>query len=289
MAATPTLALDAQAILGECPRWHPQEQRLYWVDIEARELHRFDPVTGADDARTLPEVCGCFAFCRSGGLLLAIENGFATMSDWDAPLVPFGDAPLEGKPDLRFNDGRTDCAGNFWAGSVNFAKSASDAALYRLNPHGECTEIEGGMLTSNGAAFSADGGRFMHTDTPSHTLRAYDVVGGELVNMRPFHAFPHGKGRPDGGSFDEAGFYWSALFDGGKLVRLSPDGEIVQEIELPVSRPTMIAFGGADRCTAYVTSARKGLDETVLKREPHAGGIFSFRVDVPGVAEHPFG
>jgi sugar lactone lactonase YvrE len=286
-----TLALDARASLGEGPRWHAGERLLYWVDIARCELHRFDPATGRDEARTFAEPVGCFAFRRAGGLLLAMRAGFATLADWDADPVPFGDRPLAGRPDLRFNDGRTDPAGAFWVGSANTAKSAHDAALYRLDPGGSAREIEGGMLTCNAAAFTADGRRFFHADTPSHALRVYDAdpATGRLSNRHVLHRFPMGHGRPDGGSVDMEGCYWSALYEGGRVARLSPEGEILEEVKLPVTRPTMIAFGGGDLRTAYVTSARSGLSEDVLADQPLAGGIFTFRVEVPGVPEWPFG
>lgn len=283
------VALNAQAILAECPRWHAEELRLYWVDIARHELHRFDPKTGETATRRFDEPVGCFAFRRAGGLLLAMKDGFATIADFDAPLMPFGPAPLAGRGDLRFNDGRTDAEGNFWVGSVNTAKSAHDAALYKLAPDGSCVEIEGHMLTCNGAAFSPDRRYFMHADTPSHVLRRYDVIDGVLTNRRLFHHFAQGKGRPDGGSFDMEGYYWSALFDGGRVVRLSPEGEVVATVALPVSRPTMIAFGGDDGRTAYVTTARVGLDAAALAKQPLAGAIFSFRVDVSGLTEYRFG
>jgi sugar lactone lactonase YvrE len=279
---TPELILDAQAVLGEGPRWHAGEARLYWVDIGRNALHRFDPETGADEERIFDQPVGCFAFRRAGGLLLAMKDGFATLDDWNAPPQPFGDPVLADLPDYRFNDGRTDPAGRFWAGSVDMKKATHDAALYRLDPNGRVTRIEGGMLTCNGAAFSADGARFHHADTPSHALRAYDVVDGQLSNRRILHQWPHGHGRPDGGSFDMDGCYWTALFDGGRVAKLSPEGEVVAEVAMPVSRPTMIAFGGADGRTAFVTSAR-------VEGEAGSGGIFSFRVETAGVPEWPFG
>lgn len=285
-----TLTLEANAELGECPRWHGAEWRLYWVDIARCELHRFDPATGRDEARRFAAPVGCFAFLPDGGFLLGMKDGFARLESWTAEPVPFGDQILTGKPDLRLNDGRTDARGRFWAGSVNMAKSARDAALYRLDGDGSVTLVEGDMLTCNGAAFDATGRRFCHTDTPSHVLRQYEADGeaGTLGPCTVLHRFPTGEGRPDGGSFDADGHYWSALFDGGRVVRLSPGGEIVQTVHLPVSRPTMIAFGGEDLRTAYVTTARTGLSPEQLAREPLAGGIFSFPIDVPGLPEHPF-
>lgn len=275
------LILDAKAELGEGPRWHDAERRLYWVDIARNELHRFDPETGADEKRVFDQPVGCFAFRAGGGLLLAMKDGFATIDDWDAAAMSFGEQVLAGKDAYRFNDGRTDPWGRFWVGSVDTAKRTGEAALYRLDPDGRVTWIEGEMLTCNGAAFTADGGRFAHANTPSHALRIYDVIDRKLAHRRTFHQWPIGEGRPDGGSFDEEGFYWSALFDGGRVARLSPAGVVVEEVRLPVSRPTMIVFGGDDRRTAFVTSARK-------EGEPKSGGIFMFRVAVAGVPEWPF-
>ncbi|MDX3909195.1 MAG: SMP-30/gluconolactonase/LRE family protein [Sphingobium sp.] len=287
----PMIALKAHAELGEGPRWHAREKRLYWVDIAANALHRFDPESGVDEIRTFDAPVGCFAFRKSGGLLLAMKQGFATLEGWDARPLPFGEQLFTASPDIRFNDGRTDPAGRFWAGSVNLKKSAHDAALYRLDRDGVITKIEGGMLTCNGAAFSADGRRFYHADTPSHALRGYecDPATGTLSGRRILHQFPFGKGRPDGGSVDQEGCYWTALFDGGRVARLSPEGEILMEIALPVTRPTMIVFGGEDRRTAYVTTARTGLSDVQLAEQPLAGSIFTFRVEVPGLPEWDFG
>jgi sugar lactone lactonase YvrE len=290
MTTPASIALDARADLGEGPRWHAGEACLYWVDIARQELHRFDPATGRDEARRFDQPVGCFAFRQSGGFVLAMKDGLALLDDWHGTPIPFGEQILDGRSDLRFNDGRTDPAGRFWVGTVNMAKSARDAALYRVDPDSTIQFIEGDMLTCNGAAFNADGTVFHHADTPSHALRGYDVdpASGALSHRRIVHQFEQGKGRPDGGSFDAEGCYWSALFDGGRVVRLSPTGEILQTVVLPASRPTMIAFGGADLRTAYVTSARTGLSDEDLAAQPHAGAIFSFPVDVPGLPETPF-
>lgn len=287
---TVELALDARAELGEGPRWHQAERRLYWVDIARNELHRLDPATDTDELRTFDDPVGCFAFRAAGGLILAMKDGLALLDQWEGVPRPFGEQIFADKPELRFNDGRTDPAGRFWVGSVNMPKSARDAALYRVDPNGVLHFIESGMLTCNGAAFNADGTSFRHADTPSHELRAYavDPANGTLSNRRIIRRFPEGRGRPDGGSFDAEGAYWSALFDGGRVVRLSDNGEILMTVDLPVTRPTMIVFGGPDLRTAYVTSARAGLSDEQLEAQPHAGGIFSFRVDVPGLPEVPF-
>lgn len=291
---TPVCILDCAATLGEGPRWHSGEGRLYWVDIAAQTLHRWRPGEGAPETRHFDAPVACLAFRSNGGLVLGMQAGCALIDDWDDAPRCFGPQPLAGRLGHRMNDGRTDPAGRFWVGSMNGAKDVADATLYRLDADGALTAVEGGMMTCNGAAFTADGRCFAHSDTPSHAVRLYDCdpATGELANQRILRQFEPGVGpglgRPDGGSFDADGCYWVAMFDGWRVVRLSPAGDVLADVRLPVQRPTMIAFGGNDGRTAFVTSAKTGLDAAALAAQPLAGGIFAFRVDVPGVAEPMF-
>ncbi len=289
-----TIALDAKADLAESPVWHAAEQKLYWIDIWRKELHRFDPASGEDECRPLPETVGALALRAKGGVLLALENGLATLDTWDSELTPFGKPVLADKPDQRFNDGCTDPAGRFWVGTCDDAKNP-EASLYRVDPDGTITQMRHGLVTANAAAFNADGSLFVHADTPSHVLRLYDadMAEGTINNCRILRRFPQDKGAPDGGWFDMEGCYWSASFSlepgcGGKVVKLSPKGEILEAVPIPTPRTTMIGFGGEDMCTAYVTTARALLTEEELLQQPDAGAIFSFRVDVPGVPVTPF-
>lgn len=285
-----SLFLDAHAILGESPRWNDTDGCLYWVDIDGQRLHRTHGESAADDVLTLGQQIGCVALCRSGGLLLALEDGLHHMPLWGAPLTPFGPPVLADKPTQRFNDGCVDPQGRLWVGTVTSDKSNPNAALYRVDPDGSLHEILTGLLTSNGAGFSPDGRIFYHADTPTHAIRqfAFDSATGTISNPALLHQFPFGHGRPDGCAVDEEGYYWSALFDGGRVVRLSPAGQIVQTVDIPASRVTMITLGGPDRKTAYVTTASKGLDDEQRADQPHAGGIFSFRVAVAGVKQSLF-
>ncbi|WP_033074673.1 SMP-30/gluconolactonase/LRE family protein [Sphingopyxis sp. MWB1] len=284
------LFLDAGALLGESPRWNPRDSHLYWVDIDAFRIHRTDMATGADSVMQFDQPVGCIALRAGGGLIAAMKDGCALIDHWDGDARRFGPAPLEGIAEQRFNDGCVDAAGRLWVGSLTSDKANPQATLYRLDPDGEMTAMFGGLMTSNGAAFSPDGTRFYHADTPTHAIRVFDVdpASGTLGEGRIFHQFETGKGRPDGAAVDAEGCYWSALWDGWRVVRLSPEGEILQTVELPVQRPTMIAFGGDDLQTAFVTSAGKNLTDEERARQPHAGGVFSFRVDVPGLAQPDF-
>ena len=285
------LLLDAQALLGESPRWHAPEARLYWVDIDAHRIHRTDPATGATETMQLDQPVGCVAPRVGGGLVMGLKDGCALIDAWGEDPRAFGPAVLAGIAEQRFNDGCVDAAGRFWVGSVTHDKSNPGAMLFRLDPDGALTPMLGGLLTSNGAAFSPDGRTFYHADTPTHALHAYavDPATGALGDGRLFHQFEQGKGRPDGGTVDAEGCYWSALWDGWRVVRLSPAGEILQTVEMPVQRPSMIALGGADLCTAFVTSAGKDLSDDARAAQPHAGGLFTFRVDVPGIVQPGFG
>ena len=296
----PTRAI--RALLGECPRWHGAEGALYWVDIAAQCLHRWSSRSGFVATRHFDAPVACFAFRKQGGLILGMKNGCATIDDWDAPVKDFGEQFLADQPLHRLNDGRCDAKGNFWVGSTNRDKAHRNAGLWRIGPDGDVQQMAGGMATANGAAFSADGQYFVHTDTPTHLLRRYTLGAddGSLPAAEAWHQFaahkPDGSaavgkdyGRPDGGSFDMAGNYWSALFDGWRVAQLAGDGRITRTIALPVARPTMVAFGGADLCTAFVTSASEGLTGWRRWLQPDAGRIFAFRVEMTGVAEFPFG
>ena len=285
------LLLDARALLGESPRWNGADGRLYWVDIDAHRIHRTDPATGVDEVMQLGGPVGCIAPRTGGGLIAGLKDGCALIDTWGDTPRAFGPQMLADIPEQRCNDACVDAAGRFWVGSVTSDKANPAAHLYRLDPDGSLYTVFGGLLTSNGAAFSPDGRIFYHADTPTHALKAYDVdpVTGLLGEGRLFHQFEHGTGRPDGGTVDAEGCYWSALWDGWRVVRLSPAGELLQTVDLPVQRPSMITLGGPDLRTAFVTSAGKNLTDEERARQPHAGGLFTFRVDVPGIAQPGFG
>ena len=281
-----TCALDARASLGECPVWSVDEQVLYWVDINAPALHRFDPATGADIAMPMPEAIGCFALRTRGGFVVALRGG-VWLARRDGSLErKLADAPYD-PAHFRFNDGRCDPQGRFFPGSMNEKRDASTAALYRVDGDGTIAEVLSGVMISNGLAWSPDGSTMYHSDTPAHTIRAYDydVATGTPSRPRIFAAWTGETDRPDGGAVDSMGNYWTAFYRGGKIVRLSPRGEVQAEFATPAMCPTMCAFGGPDLRTLYVTSARQFREADELARLPQSGGVFAMRVEVPGLPE----
>ena len=289
MTSNFTCVLDVRASLGECPVWCSNDQSLYWVDISAPSLNRFDPATAINTAWKMPESIGSFTLRKAGGFVAALRSGF-WLIDRDGRLErKLIDAPYD-STHHRFNDGRADAQGRFWAGSMNEKRDANTARLYRLDPNLKLSAMIDDIMISNGLAFSPDGRILYHADTPARTVHAYDFdeTAGTLSNRRIFIRFEAENDRPDGAAVDREGCYWSALYRGGKVVRISPGGTLIGEYELPAQCPTMCAFGGPDLRTLFVTSARQMRDPEELARLPQSGGIFAMRVETPGLPEPRF-
>lgn len=283
------IALDCRARLGECPRWDEQNQLLYWVDIDAMQLHRFNPVSGNDEYRQFDEAIGSFVLRKDGGFIIATDSGFHYLDDFNAQTRPISD-PEAGIKTNRFNDGRCDAAGRFLAGTVYTPKDRGGANLYSLSPDMTLQHLESDIITANGLAFSLDNQWMYFADTPRHVIYRYryDLASGHISERVVFHQFPHGKGRPDGAAMDSEGCYWSALYEGGRVVRLNPQGEVIQQIFVPAHCPTMVAFGGEDLKTLYITSIGDRPAEE-LKAYPYSGALFSVELDVAGLTEQRFG
>ena len=290
MGASPfTCVLDIEASLGECPVWSAKEQVLYWVDLNAPALYRFDPATGRNTAMPMPEAIGCFALRRSGGFVVALRGGLWLARPDGSLERKVADAPYD-PAHHRFNDGRCDSAGRFFAGSMNEKRDANSAALYRLDPDFRLAPVLSNLMISNGLAWSPDGRTMYSADTPTHVIRAfdYDAATGTPSGPRVFAQWTGETDRPDGGAVDSAGNYWTAFYRGGKVVKLSPGGRVLAEYPTPAMCPTMCSFGGADLCTLYVTSARQMRDADELARLPQSGGVFAMAVDTPGLPEPQF-
>ena len=285
--------------LGESPFWHPQEQRLYWVDIPGRRVARVAVsgllAQGAVEYWRLGEEPGCIAPVQGGGLMLALRSGIYRAREWGGPLHKLADAPYD-TARLRFNDGKCDPQGRFWVGSLYEPKGQALGALYMLDALGLHKMVEG-VTTANGLAWSPDGCTAYWADTAAHQVCAFDfeLLTGQLRAARVFHqmtpkpaswtwdnATPYG-GRPDGAAVDAEGCYWSAQYEGQCLLRLSPSGDVLAKVSVPVCCPTMPCFGGADLRTLFITTARHGRSDQELVTLPDSGCILAMRVDVPGL------
>lgn len=288
-----TCVVDARAELGEGPLWDAEEQALYWVDIAAGVVHRFDPAAGEDRTWSVGEPVGCLAVRRSGGLVLATASGFWLYDPGTGDRTQLVD-PEEDLPHNRFNDGITDPAGRFWAGTMNEDDDpAPTGGVYRLDPDRTCHRWTGDMVITNGLAFSPDGGTMYVSDsgTSVGTVWAcdYDLDSGTPSNRRVFFDTGGRDGRPDGGTVDADGCYWLAAVGGGRVLRLTPAGTVDRVVEMPVEMVTKPMFGGPDLDVLYVTSLSTGLSEEALARQPHAGGLFAVTgLGVQGVPQTRF-
>ncbi len=286
-----TCVLQVPALIGECPRWHPEENLLYWVDIMEPSVNRFDPATGRNTKWKMPERIGCFGFRRDGGLIAGMQSGiFMVDLEPDLKLSKVFDFEPN-NPDTRFNDGRIDPGGRFWAGTVIESMDKRVGSLFRFDPNGNCTRMVDGLICSNGLAFSPDGKTMYHSDSRQDYVWAWDFdqQSGDISKQRVFLQIDIQEGRPDGAAVDSQGYYWICHVGGWHIARYSPDGKIDRVIGLPAQRPTMCAFGGADLKTLYVTTARNPLSATALAKQPLAGSLFAMRVEVAGLPEPFFG
>ena len=278
--------------LGESPLWHPREGVLYWCDISGCTLNRYDPRRQLHEHWLFASEPGCCAPLLEGGLLLAMRDGLWRFDPASGKRRQLAEPPYDAALQ-RFNDGKADAQGRFWVGTIHEPRDAAAAALYRFDG-GRIERIAGGIGNSNGLAWSADGRTMYWADTSAHTVFAFDFepASGVMSRRRVFASFaPRAPdqplasygGRPDGAAVDSAGCYWLAMYEGARLLRFAPDGDLLQTVELPVQCPTMPCFGGVDLRTLYVTSARDKRGAGELAALPWSGCVLQMRVEVPGL------
>ncbi len=270
--------VEAGCILGEGPVWDVESARLWWVDIKAPALHRFDPRKNAADRWAAPEPVGALALRRGGGLLLALRSGFA-FYDPDHGRMAHLASPEADQPGNRMNDGKCDAMGRFWAGTMDNAVQRPTGHLYRLDPDHRVTAFPMGFVVTNGMAWSGDGATLYFTDTVAGTIWAYafDMAKGRPGERRLFAQVPEADGRPDGGCVDAEDHLWSCHWGGSRITRYRPDGEIDRVVELPVPQVTSCCFGGPGLDVLYVTTAHEGMSAQTRAAHPQSGHLFAVK------------
>jgi sugar lactone lactonase YvrE len=283
--------LPGADILGETPLWCERTQTLYWLDIDGGRLQRFHPATGRHDAFTFEgRYVGSLALTRTPGtVLLAIDAALYLfeLAGGDLRLLNHVE-PAE--LDTRLNDGRCDAQGRFWVGTMDNQLHRPNGALYRIDADGSVHRQFGEVIVTNTIALSPVQDTLYFSDTRRFTTWQFGIKpDGSLGERRVFVDHTATKSRPDGACIDSQGYMWNAIFGASRIARISPEGEIVQTIELPVTNPTCACLGGPDFRTLYITTARKFLNRTQLRNEPLAGSLLAIDVEVPGLPEHRFG
>ena len=279
--------LGCHNLLGEGPLWSTAEQALYWVDIAGKSIHRYWPDSGKHESFAVDAEVGVIAFREAGGFVAAGKTGFYFWDVGHSTLEPISD-PESDKAESRFNDGKVDRAGRFWAGTMT--EEGASSALYRMDADLKVQRMESGITISNGIGWSPDNRTMYYADSMHYVIYAYDydLGTGAIANRRNFIEIEPTYGIPDGLTVDSEGYIWCALFNGSKVTRFDPQGKIDVEIALPVTQVTCCAFGGKDYSDLYVTSAGAWLSEEQQKAQPQAGDLFVIKTNVRGLPEPKF-
>ncbi|MDH5286661.1 MAG: SMP-30/gluconolactonase/LRE family protein, partial [Betaproteobacteria bacterium] len=267
------VAQAGAALLGEAPYWSAHDAALWWVDMLAPALWRYDPRTRGAQTFPLPRLTSVAVPRRRGGFLLARPDGLHLAAAPGDPGTRFAHPGSEA-PDNRYNDGKCDAHGRLWIATLDPTGKRGRGSLYRVDPDGRSQRVDTGFTVANGLAFSPDGSTLYFAESAQRAILAYDLdARGNARGRRTFATFPEGV-KPDGIAVDAEGGVWVALWDGWRVERLSPEGRLSRTLRLPVPRPTSVAFGGAALDRLYVTSARVRLDPDSLAAAPLSGALF---------------
>lgn len=290
MSADVNVLVEIPALVGEGALWDEKAQVLYWVDILSNMLYCYNPVTGENRSWDVGEHVGTVVLRASGGALLALRNGFASFDFASGEVTMIVD-PEEELPGNRFNDGKCDPAGRFWAGTMAYENQTTQGTLYRLDADMSVHKMVGDIGISNGIVWNRAHDTMYYIDSMAYTVRAfdYDNATGAIANERVVVNVDKSMGLPDGMAIDAEDMLWVAHFGGSCVRRWNPlDGALLEQIGLPTAQITSCAFGGPNLDTLFITSAANGYGEAEFAREPLAGSLFAARLDVRGVPSFRF-
>ncbi|BCB03621.1 SMP-30/gluconolactonase/LRE family protein [Bacillus sp. KH172YL63] len=287
---TVTLLVDSQNTLGESPCWDSVNKQLYWVDIMEKKILTWKQESKTVNEYALDQYAGCLSLTESGKLIMGLQHGIHYF-DWPEGQLEKIVDPESHLEDNRFNDGKCDPAGRFWAGTTDTVGAGGKGALYVLDQTLQITRKIENVGTSNGLAWSPDA-RFMYfIDTPTRQVVRYDynVHTGDIENPEIAVTFPEHAGLPDGMTIDQEGMLWIAHWGGKGVSRWDPDtGKQMEFIAVPAVNVTSCTFGGESGSTLFITSARTGMTAEQLKTYPHAGGVFTLETNTKGTDQNVF-
>ena len=285
------LEYKAAAKLGEGAFWDHKNQRLFWVDIEGKQLHIYDPSKRTNRSLPTPSRIGTVVPQTDSTAVVALEDGIYLMELTDGVLDRISNVEQDILTN-RFNDGKCDPNGNLWVGSMRMDETEAAAALYRVAGDGVTTKMLEDITISNGIVWSSDSKKMYYIDTPTRVVRSfdYDIATSQISNEREAIEVPTELGYPDGMAIDSEDMVWIALWNGNAVVRFNPQtGELLQTIDVPAHNVTSCAFGGPELDVLYITTASVDMDESEQQRFPLAGSVFSVKPDAKGVKSKFFG
>ena len=291
---TPELIVNLNCTIGEGPVWEADTRTLYWVDLLENMIYALDTQSGKVSSLNVGQNTGCVAPRKKGGLVAALQHGFFIVNMRDGSLKPIHD-PEADKAENRFNDGKCDCRGRFWAGTMSkkldtgSGDSGPVGSVYCLERDWSISRKIANITLSNGMGWSPDDRTFYYIDSPTNTVAAYvfDPASGAISGRREVLRLPEGfGGMPDGMSVDAEGMLWIALWGGAGVGRWNPaTGDLLRWLAVPALNVTSCAFGGERLDELYITTARLGTDTQAY---PQAGGVFKVKPGVNGLPSHPF-
>tara|TARA_B110001454_G_scaffold170564_2_gene161119 strand:+ start:3970 stop:4836 length:867 start_codon:yes stop_codon:yes gene_type:complete len=277
--------------LGECPTWDARSGRFFWIDVTGKKLLSCSPDGTSREELCVDDYPGSFALRETGGRLVAFRRKIAILDDAGNEIARAATDVVEfGKE--RFNDGKCDSRGRFWAGTLDKQLKAPIGGLFRIDPDLSVHKMSEGYGISNGIAWSPDEKTMYHCDSSPTNVYAYDfdVESGTIANRRIFVRFDEGMGRPDGCAMDVEGFLWVAAPGTGCIRRFAPGGELDSVLETPSRYPSSIAFGGPDLKTLYITTlVPHELPPNDGAQPDIDGAVFATEVQVAGMPVTRFG
>ncbi len=261
--------------LGEGPIWDGENNRILWLDIIKGNIHEYNFDIKTHNSFNVGKMIGCIAPRETGGFIAGLENGFAFINTESKTIkhITNPEAGLEN----RFNDGKADAAGRFWAGTMSIKEEENKGSLYVMDVDLSIKKKIESVSISNGLAWNDDNTIMYYINTPTNYIFAFDfdIETSDINNQRVVVDLTHEQGFADGMTIDEEGMLWVAFYDGWRVARYNPQtGKVLQQIELPVANVTSCTFGGDNLSDLYITTASKGMSEDDLQKQPHAGKLF---------------
>ncbi len=279
------------ATLGEGPVWDEQGEKLYWVDILSGALFQYDPSAETNTIYEVGKHIGCLALREKGGLVMGLQSGFAFFDPETENITKITD-PESHLPDNRFNDGKCDPSGRFWAGTLSYNEEQGAGSLYCLDEELNVDVKLQNLTIPNGLTWNKNRTRFFFIDTPTRKVLGYDYDdgSGEISDPAVIKEFDKKEGYPDGMTIDREDGLWVALYDGGKVIRIDPaNGETLYEVYLPVPQVTSCTFGGPDFNELYITTGRENMSTREIQRVPLSGSLFKAILPFKGRPASRFG
>jgi sugar lactone lactonase YvrE len=281
--------LEKRSILGEGPIWRPRENSLYWIDLKAPGIYCFDVITRQNRQvpAALGKTIGGMVFARNGRMIIQDAEGIHELTaTGHRNLLLNPESDIVG---TSFNDAKCDPKGRLWTGTTDIGETRPSGSLYVIEGQGRTPgrvrQIDSAIVCANGPAFSPDGRHAYFADSMAEEIYTYDVDldTGLISPRKPFVKTQNGQ--PDGMTVDSQGYLWNAMWDGWRIVRYAPNGEVDREIRLPVPRPTSVCFGGPRMDQLFITTASDGLSEQQLAAAPLSGSLFVCEPGVKGLLD----